>query len=229
MNEQHTKDLKNASLFTIGVIVTLGITMLWNKVFPTDPVIIKEVTDSIKVVHNFEIPSNIDSLSFQLEKSLKNLKTLNEYEAEIDRRVKRIQAKGNDFIYPNLILIDSTRKYEIKGFVQEDASAYFTLDCPKDINLKTLDFRIEFFNPKTIEEIVFLRINIYKSTKLADGTSQYYYLNEIYEVRPDNNLIRIENNLGKGEFEVFIGFTFKKDLKAKYPGFYFKRCMIYNN
>jgi hypothetical protein len=229
MNEQLKKNLKNASLFTIGVIVTLVITMVWNKVFPTDPIIIKEVTDSVKVIHNFEIPSASDSLTDQLEKSLKNLKTLNEYEAEIDKRVKRIQEKGTDFIYPNLILLDSTRKYEMKGFVQEEASAFFTLDCPKDVDSKTLDFRIDFFNPKTIEEIAFLRLNIYRFAKIADANSQYYYLNEIYEVRPNNNLIRIENNLGKGKFEVFIGFTFKRDLKAKYPGFYFKRCMIYKN
>jgi len=83
---------KKASLFILGVIVTLAITWAWNKVFPTEPFIVKEMTDSITVVHKYNF-GNQDSIDLEIQKKYKNLKLLNDYEEEIDRRIKRIDKK----------------------------------------------------------------------------------------------------------------------------------------
>ena len=61
---------KRVLVFVLGVITTIIITKLSDKMIPNDPVIVKENTDTIKVVHEYNIPSDLDndSAGLQLEK-----------------------------------------------------------------------------------------------------------------------------------------------------------------
>jgi hypothetical protein len=215
-----------ALIFILGIIVTLFITKMWNKALPEPPIMVKEVTDSIKVTHEYNIPLNDDSLSIILEKKIKNLKLLNDYENEIDRRKEIIEKKNKNIKTPNLISIETAKKYKYKGFTQGKANAYFTLDCPDISNSKYIDFELDFFNPEFINQVAYLRLNIYKFKNLQDKESRVYVMNEFYKVNKSNdNFIRIENNLSKGKYEIMIGFTLLSEVEKEYPTFYFKRCV----
>lgn len=70
MLELLLKISKSVLFFVLGVITTIIITKLSDKMIPNDPVIVKENTDTIKVVHEYNIPSDLDndSAGLQLEK-----------------------------------------------------------------------------------------------------------------------------------------------------------------
>ena len=70
MLELLLKISKSVLVFVLGVITTIIITKLSDKMIPNDPVIVKENTDTIKVVHEYNIPSDLDndSAGLQLEK-----------------------------------------------------------------------------------------------------------------------------------------------------------------
>lgn len=215
-----------ALIFVLGVIVALAITKIWNKAMPEPLLVVKELTDSIRVIHEYNIPLEDDSLSMILEKKIKNLKLLDDYEDEINKRIKRIEKNNQNILTPNLVLVDIAKQYKYKGFTQGNASSYFTLDCPELTNNKFINFKLDFFNPEILKDIAFLRLNIYKFQNLSDKESRIYVMNEFFEIRKDNNnFIRIENNLGKGKYEIQIGFTFKSDIDKEYPTFYMKKCV----
>ncbi|SEP83041.1 hypothetical protein SAMN05421824_0426 [Hyunsoonleella jejuensis] len=227
INDSHKKNLRTAIFFVLGVICTLAITSLWNKALPEEPIIVKEVSDSIKVVHEYKIPKIDDSLEITLKKKLENLELLNNYEKEIDNRIKRIENKSKNSAIPNLISLKFSESYESKGYTQGNANSFFKMECPNINSAEFIDFRFDFFNPKILDEIAFLRLNIYKFEKTSDKESRSYILNQFYEPYENNdNFIRIENNLKSGKYEIMIGFTLKKDLNKKYPDFYMKKCIL---
>jgi hypothetical protein len=79
---------KKVFFFVLTVLGTLIITSVYNKVFPSDPNIVKEVTDSLTVVHKYNFPVT-DSMNLEIEKRLKNIELLNSYENEIDKKLTR--------------------------------------------------------------------------------------------------------------------------------------------
>jgi hypothetical protein len=224
-----TKELKthvrNASIFLLGVIATIIITKLSDKIIPNEPVIVKQYTDTLKIVHDYEIPKrlNSDSDKKELEKKIKNLELLNSYDKQIKERIAINQS--NDVITPNLILTQKVRNSEEKGYSQGSSSSYFESDCPS-LDTKYLDIFINFLNPEIINEIAFLRINIYKFDSVNSSESRSYILEDFYEVKKKNNLIRITNDFSKGKYEILYGFMFKNDLNKKYPTFYMKKCIV---
>ena len=96
LNTSHKKNIRNSGVFVLGVVATLLITTLWNKAIPETPIIVKEVSDSIKIVHEYRVPEIDDSLELTLERKLKNLELLNNYDKEIDKRIKNIENKSKD-------------------------------------------------------------------------------------------------------------------------------------
>ena len=50
------------------------------------------------------------------------------------------------------------------------------------------------------------------------------YFDEIYEVRRENNFVRISSDLPKGKYEFRIGIILNKDLNNEFPTYYFKQC-----
>ena len=71
--KKHQKSIRGIVLFILGAIVTLLITSIWNdKIWPTSPIYIERM-DSIKVVHEYPMPIESDSLTELRAKQLQNL------------------------------------------------------------------------------------------------------------------------------------------------------------
>lgn len=225
LSEQARKNIKSAILFILGVIVTIIITKTFDKAKPNDPILVKEYIDTIKIVHDYKIPNelNNDSARFELEKKIKNLELLNNYDRQIKERINL--SKESDAIIPNLILTGIENRIKSKGYKYGRSSAYFTSNCP-DLNNDFLDIRLDFFNPSIIKKIAYLRVNIYGFDNRNSTESRTFVLEELYEVKPQNNLIRISNDFSNGKYEIQYGFIFKKELEAKYPSFNFKKCTV---
>jgi len=89
LSEKTRTSIRTAFFFTLGVITTIIITKTFDKIVPSDPVIIKEYTDTIKIVHDYKISNDLnnDSSRLELEKKLKNLELLNNYDKQIKERI----------------------------------------------------------------------------------------------------------------------------------------------
>lgn len=225
LTEQSKNNLRNASLFVLGVIVTIIITKTSEKIIPSDPVIVKEYTDTIKIVHNYDIPSKIndDSTRLEIERKLKNLELLNNYDKQIKDKIAF--NKSSDGLIPNLILTRETERIKNKGYTYGSSIAYFTSDCPS-LDKEHLDIKIDFINPRVIKDIAYLRVNIYKFDNVNSVEARTYVIEELYEVKSDNNVIRISNDFSKGKYEILYGFVFKEELSKTYPSFNFKKCIV---
>ena len=225
LSEKAKSKIRNAALFVLGVVVTIIITKSSDKIFPSDPVIVKEVTDTIKIVHNYDIPPELDndSLRLELERKLKNLELLNNYDKQIKERIEL--TKKNDRVVPNLILTNGVERIKSKGYMYGSSSAYFISDCPS-LDKEFVDIKINFINPAITKEIAFLRVNVYRFDNLNSNEARTYVLEELFEIKSDENLIRIGNDIGKGKYEILYGFVFKEELTKTYPKFNFKRCIV---
>lgn len=225
LSEQTKNNLRNASLFVLGVIVTIIITKTSDKIIPSDPVFVKEYTDTIKIVHNYHIPSDLndDTTRIELERKIKNLELLNNYDKQIKERIAL--TKKSDGLIPNLILTKETERIKSKGYTYGSSSAYFTSDCPS-LDNENLDIKIDFINTSIVKDIAYLRVNIYKFDNVNSAEARTYVLEELYEVKSDNNVIRISNDFTKGKYEILYGFVFKEELSKTYPSFNFKKCIV---
>lgn len=225
LSEQTKNNLVKASLFILGVIVTIIITKSFDKIIPNEPVVVKEYTDTIKIVHNYDIPLDLnnDSTRLELERKIKNLELLNNYDKKIKERIAL--TKKSDGFMPNLILTRDSERIKNKGYTYASSSAYFTSDCPSLEN-EHLDIKINFINPSIIKDVAYLRVNVYRFDNLNSTEARAYVLEELFEVKPENNVIRISNDFGKGKYEILYGFVFKDELTKTYPSFNFRKCIV---
>lgn len=225
ISEQTKNNLRNASIFVLGVIVTIMITKISDKIIPSDPVIVKEFTDTIKIVHNYIIPSDLDddSTRLELERKITNLELLNNYDIQIKNRIDL--TKKSDGIIPNLILTEETERIKSKGYTYGSSSAYFTSDCPS-LDNEYIDIKIKFINPSIVKDIAYLRVNIYKLDNINSTETRTYILEELFEVKSEDNVIRISNDFAKGKYEILYGFMFKNQLTNTYPSFHFRKCIV---
>jgi len=218
-------NIRNASLFILGVIVTIIFTKTSDKIAPNDPVIVKQYTDTLKIVHDYKLPENIDNdtVRKELEAKLKNLELLNNYDKQIKERVTTIQNSSS--ILPNLVLTQKLSGISHKGFTQASTSSYLSSDCP-DLNSKYIDIKFNFINSAITKDIAYLRVNIYRFDNVNAIEAKTYILEDFYEIKSNDNFIRINNDLSPGKYEVVYGFMFKNDLNTEYPRFYLKKCII---
>lgn len=208
-----------ALFFILGVIVTILITKFFDKILPNEPTIVKEVTDTITLVHNYVEPKeSIDPIVIN-EKIDVNLKKRN-------INFKETNSLENIEIPTYNLNIELNKPIKIddkswKGYVQGDISSYSIIECP-DPNSKLLMFNIGMLNNDLLNDIAFFQCKIYK----VSGDKYIYVSDNYYEVKRTNNTIGIVNNLDKGSFVIEIGFMFKDDLNNEYPKFYRKKCYL---
>lgn len=217
--------LRNGFLFILGVIATICVTKMSNLIVPDSPIVVKQYSDTIKIIHDYKFPERLgnDTLRKELELKIRNLELLNNYDKQIKERINSIQSTS--VLMPNLILTHNVSNMSAKGYIQERSSSYFSSDCP-DLISKFIDIKFNFLYPEITKDIAYLRLNIYKFDNVNSKESRTYISEDFYEVKHDNNFIRINNDLSNGKYEIMYGFMFKKDLNEKYPKFYFKRCVI---
>jgi hypothetical protein len=224
LSKQAKQKIWTGVFFIIGVITTIIITKASNKIAPDEPLIVKQYTDTIKIIHDYKLPKDLnnDTIREELETKIKNLELLNNYDKKIKERLVLI--KSSNQVLPNLILTNKVKNISQKGFMQESASSYFSAKCPK-MNSEFIDIKLNFLNPAITKDIEFLRVNIYKFDNLQAKESTIHILEDYYEVKPLENFIRINNDFQNGKYEIIFGFIFKNDLN-KYPKFYFKKCVV---
>lgn len=209
-----------ASIFILGVIVTVVITKTTDIIIPNQSVVIKQITDTINIVHKYNLPENLDedSVRISLEAKFKNLELLNKYEAKINENIKKSK------IVSNLIITQNLSKFRYKGYTEKRLSSFLTSDCP-NLNSKFIDIEFNFLNPEITNNIAVLKIEIIK----FDNNKRIFVLENYYEVKKENNFIRIFNDFEKGKYEIIYGFILKNDTKNEYPDFYLKKCILNKN
>lgn len=115
---------------------------------------------------------------------------------------------------PNLIMTNPEFP-NAKGYSMGNAMPYFSIKM-SPLNKTFIDFEFEFINNEILAQIYTLALKINK----IEGNKRIYVLDENYYVKQDINIIRINNMLPKGKFEINVGFTFIKDKNDEYPTFY---------
>lgn len=191
-----------------GAIITILVEKSCDRIIPDDPVIIKEVADTLKIVHTYDFGHYNDSIiNAQLQNRLKNIELMEKYDEEI---LKQIDTKPRycsvmlDASFPNA-----------KGYSPRNAASYCSLNISSFHN-DYIDFELLFFDNSVLERIYCISIKIFR---IVDG-KRTYFLEENYNIGGVNNKIRMTNNLPNGKYELCVGFVFKKDINDIYPEVY---------
>lgn len=199
------------------IILTIGCTKACNKILPDEPIVIKEVLDTIKIIHKYDFNTTDDTIiNSKLKLKLENIELAEKYDDRIRTKVK------NNSPSPNRIMINS-KSNKSKGYTIGDAAPYFALTI-SPLNGKYIDFQFEFINKEIIHQIHSLSLKIYKIDK---DNKRIYMMDENYYIQKDINIIRINNTLTEGKYEIEAGFTFDKDRDSEYPAFYNIKRYLY--
>lgn len=199
ISNQLKTNIRNAIFFVVGAIVTIILTKASDKVVPSDPVIVKQFTDTVKIVHEYNLPEKLgnDTVRKELENKIRNIELLNSYDKEIKARILQIQK--SDGLTPNLIVTQNVNGIFNKGYTYASSSSYFTSDCP-ELNSKYVDIEINFLNLSITKEIAYLRVEIDKFDDPMKNEARNLILDDFYEVKEANNFIRINNDFPKGKY-----------------------------
>lgn len=212
-------------VFVVTIVGSKTIEKVYDYYVPNNTILIKNHNDTINIVHEIYNPKTLeeDSISSILEKKIYNLKLLEEYDSKIKIQKGNINQRDQENL-PNLIITHEDFKKFKKGYAQGNSSAYFISECP-NLKNKFIELKFEFISPKVIDEIAYLRLNIFKYDNNTSAVSKYYSDN-YYEIKKNDNYIKLNNDLEKGKYQIEYGFFFKKDLDKDYPVYYSKRCYL---
>lgn len=192
----------------ITAIVTWAINKSCDRIIPEDPVVVKEVLDTIKIVHSYDFGSSNDSVVHaQLRERLDNIELVEEYENKIVKQIKERRESNSvkiDASFPNA-----------KGYSQKSAASYFSLNI-SSLQNDFIEIELSFINGNVLRYIYCLSVKIFR----IEDDKEYYIGDENYNVNGEENLIRVVNTLSKGTYKFSVGFIFEKDRNAVYPNFY---------
>lgn len=209
------KKWKDVVIWLLGAIVLLLLTKTCNTIWPDTPVIVKEHTDTVKVIHSIT-PMSVDSDSIirrQIERQLMNIELLNKYEEKIAD--KREAAKAN-----TCKIIVGNPYTNSRGYTTESASSYCFIEL--NPNGPFIDVTYDFFREDYIDLVNTLCVKI--SRKDNDKGRDYIVSDINYEPHKGNNglLVRMVNDFTAGVYTIEAGFILKADSQKKYPTFYRK-------
>lgn len=193
----------------VGAIITLLCDRACNKIIPDDPTIVKEITDSVRIIHTYDFNVGGDSVvNTQLKMKLENIALAQTYELKINEL--KSQHKS-DF---NRIMLNS-KFPNAKGYILDSGMPFFVATIPS-LQEEFLDIKITLFNSDIINDIYCLSVKIdaFENNRLV------VVLDENYNVNGLDNYIRLANVLPKGTYKISVGFILKKDYKSEYPRFY---------
>lgn len=202
---------EDAIKWLLGALLGLFLAKACDVIWPDDPVVVKEVADTVKVVHTITpLPSETDSLiREQIERQLLNLEMINIYNKSAKSFVASHEVipckviSGNS--YPNS-----------KGYALKNSSSFCIIEANE--NNPFIDITYRFIREDYVSLISSLGIKIEKET--AEG-NRVIVLDQSFEPQKgEEQLVRIVNNLSPGEYWVRAGFILEEDKNLKYPGFY---------
>lgn len=192
----------------VGLILTKACNAIW----PDTPVVVKEHTDTVKVVHSMD-PIQVDSDSIirkQIEHQLMNIGLLNKYEEKITDKRKAAKANACKIIvgnpYPNS-----------RGYSTQTASSCCFIELNE--NGPFIDIAYDFFREDYIDLVNTLCVKI--SRKDNDGRN-FIVSDMNYEPHKGNNgcIVRMVNDFPTGQYTIEAGFIMKENRQDKYPVFY---------
>lgn len=118
-----------------------------NKIVPDNPIIVKEIPDSVRIIYTYDFNIEVDSIvNTQLKMKLENIALAQSYEFKIDE-MKKSQYQG----YFNKVTLNSQFP-NAKGYIIESGMPFFNAFIPYLQN-EFLDFKINFFNTYIIKNI----------------------------------------------------------------------------
>lgn len=206
------KNWGKAATWLSGLIIGLLLTKACDRIWPDPPVVVKEQTDTVKVIHAMSpMPADSDSiLKKQIEQQLMNIELLNKYEKQIKSRIDDNAVEACRIIlgnpYPNS-----------SGFSVKDASSF----CLIELKHKgpVIDIVYSFIRQNYVELINTLGVKI-SQKKEKDGKMLGVY-DQNFEPQSGKKdmLVRIIDNLPPGEYEVEAGFVLKEEMQKKFPSF----------
>lgn len=192
----------------VTAIITISIERSCNRIIPEVPVVVKELTDTVKIVHCYDFGNLNDSLAnANIQRKLTNIELAQRYEAEIIKKnnsIKRANSIMFDTSFPNM-----------KGYTIHNAMSYFSFEM-SSLNESLIEFELLFFDKSMLDDIYCLALQIFT----IDNNQRIYYDRQYYNVNGTSNIIRIANSLPKGKFEFSVGFVLKRDRLSEYPDIY---------
>lgn len=206
------KNWQKGAIWLVGFMVGLILTKACNAIWPDTPVVVKEHTDTVKVVHSMD-PIQVDSDSIirkQIEHQLMNIGLLNKYEEKIIDKRKAAKANVCKIIvgnpYPNS-----------RGYSTQTASSYCFIELNE--NGPFIDIAYDFFREDYIDLVNTLCVKI--SRKDNDGRN-FIVSDMNYEPHKGNNgcIVRMVNDFPTGQYTIEAGFIMKENRQDKYPAFY---------
>ena len=208
-----------AATWLSGLIIGLLATKACDRIWPDPPVVVKEQTDTVRVIHAMSpFPADSDSiLKKQIEQQLMNIELLNKYEEQIKRRIDDNAVEACKIIlgnpYPNS-----------SGYAMKDASSFCLIELKHDGPV--IDIIYSFIRQDYVALVNTLGVKISHRNE-KDGKNWADY-DQNFEPQTDKKdmLVRIIDDLPPGEYEVEAGFVLKEDMQKKYPSFNRKRFVI---
>ncbi len=207
------KNWQKAMFSLVGIIVGLFLTKVCNVIWPDSPIVVKELTDTVKVVHSIS-PLQVGTDSIirkQIEQQLMNIELLNKYEEQITGKREAAEA--------NVCKIVAENPYaNSRGYSLQSASSYCFIE--QITNGPFLDIIYEFFREDYIDLINTLCVKI--SRKNSEDGRIYVVSDLNYEPHKGKNesMVRMVNDFPPGEYTIEAGFILKKNRLDKYPAFY---------
>ncbi|MBE6175237.1 MAG: hypothetical protein E7147_06820 [Rikenellaceae bacterium] len=200
--------VKTIFWIVITAIISISIERSCGKIIPEEPMVVKEITDTVRIMHSYDFGDINDSLAnIQLKRKLENIELAQRYEAEI---IKKDKLRG----HANSIKLDASFP-NMKGYYLRGATSFFSYEM-SSLDEQMIEFKLSFFDDLILNDIYCLILKIYK----IENNQRIYYEEQCYNVNGVNNLIRIANSLPKGKFEFCVGFILKRDRLSEYPNTY---------
>lgn len=207
------KNWQKAAFWLLGLIIGLVLTKACNTIWPDTPVVVKEYTDTVNVIHTVSsLQVDSDSITRKLiEHQLMNLELLNMYEEQITGKREAAKTDACKIIvgkpYPNS-----------RGYSTQSASSYCFIEL--NTNGPFLDITYDFLREDYIDMVNTLGVKI--SRKDSEEGRNYIVSDMNFEPHKGKNglLVRMVNDFPHGEYAIEAGFILKENKLDKYPTFY---------
>lgn len=207
---------KDAGKWFLCAVIGLLLGKSCNAIWPEEPVVVKEVSDTVKLVHSLSpLPNETDSfITERLEQQLLNIELLDKYDSYIAKK----QVQG--FPAPCKIILGNPYSNS-KGYTLKSSSPFCYIEVTREKPF--IDITYHFIRDDYVNMINTLGIKIYKK-KTGDG--RMLVLDQNYEPVNDGPVyIRIVDEYSTDEYStdeymLDAGFILIEDKTAQYPCYY---------
>ena len=199
-----------AAKWLIGVLLGLLLGKACDLIWPDKPVVVKEVADTVKVVHTITpLPSETDSILIErIQKQLLNLELFGKYETEV-------QSIKDTYSISPCKLINKNPYPNSQGYIQKSLSSFCFVRLEN--NSPFLDISYQFIRNDYVERVNTLCIKVVRVQDEGD----VIVLDQYFEPQKDEKqFVRIVNEFAPGDYSIEAGFFLNEDKNARFPAFY---------